>query len=209
MVSGVGNGEAESLLKGINIPPRPTVVTGIAAERLKREPDINRISSLIATDVALSAAMLKVVNSPLYGLSRKLSSVRQAVSVLGLDNTTQLVTGLALRKTLPAGQSLDRFWDSTAEVAMISASLASRMPGIARDDAYSHGLFRDCGIPILMQKFPDYRETLHVANTTTDRKFTDVEWEKMGELVLAHLMIAEDEFQQIQKDVQEMLESGA
>lgn len=44
--------------------------------------------------------------------------------------------------------------------------------------AFLHGLFRDCGIPVLMQKFPDYRQTLQIANAEKDRLFTEIEDER-------------------------------
>lgn len=136
---------------------------------------MRKIAQLIGKDIGLSAAMLKVVNSPFFGLSRKIDSPQQAVVVLGVTNVTGIVTGLSLKAAMGGGLNLERFWDSADRVANISVMIASRLPGIPREMAYLHGLFRDCGIPVLMQKFPDYKQVLQIANTDKEHGFTKIE----------------------------------
>jgi HD-like signal output (HDOD) protein len=53
--------------------------------------------------------------------------------------------------------------------------LAKRIPGLNKADAYTYGLFQNSGIPILIQRFPDYKETLNKANNLSEGKFTTVE----------------------------------
>jgi hypothetical protein len=81
-------------LKGIAIPSRPQVLVQLENELTKDDPDPRVIARLISGDVGLSAAVLKTVNSPFFGLSRRISSVAQAVSLLGMRSATQIVTGL-------------------------------------------------------------------------------------------------------------------
>jgi HD-like signal output (HDOD) protein len=166
--------EANKLLAGIAIPPRPSIVTAVLEERSRAEPDLRRIAGLISNDVGLSAAVLKTVNSPLYGLRRQVGSIEQAVMLLGMKNVSALVMGLSLRSTIPS-QGLDRFWDSAARTALVASHLAQALGSTSREDAHLFGLFHDCGIPLLIQRFPDYRETLGLANRTRDRAFTEVE----------------------------------
>lgn len=97
-----------------------------------------------------------------------------------MANVGNLVTGLALRSAIGAGQpSLERFWDSAEKVASISAYVATILPNVSRDAAYTLGLFRDCGIPVLIQRFDDYRETLKLA-VSDERSITDVEERRHG-----------------------------
>ena len=51
---------------------------------------------------------------------------------------------------------LEKFWDKSTYTAEASMMLAGTLPGISGDDAYTIGLFHDCGIPVLMQRFPDH-----------------------------------------------------
>ncbi len=92
-------------------------------------------------------------------------SVQQAVAVLGLRNLLKIIYGVVLRQSLGGGTpALARFWDRSNYNAVVSSYLAGRLPGVSADDAYTFGLFHDAGIAILMQKFPDYRQTLILAN---------------------------------------------
>lgn len=168
--------EMDKTLKGITIPPRPQVLVRLDKEMHNDEPDPQIVARLISADVGLSAAILKAVNSPFFGLSRKVSGVGNAISLLGLNASRQIVTGLVLRNSVAgSGRSLERFWDSAEKVAGIAAYIASTLPRGPRDDAYSFGLFRDIGIPILMEKFPDYRQTLAMADIATEQTLTAVE----------------------------------
>lgn len=174
--------EATRIAASIDIPSKPEIVTRLALETSRLEPDFRRIAELIARDVGMSAAIVKTANSSLYGLRAKVQSVQQAVNFLGLRTITHLVTGLALRAAFsgPGQPSLERFWDVSARVATATAHFAKRLPGMDRDEAYTYGLFQDCGIAVLLRSFPEYKDILGIANAALDRKFTDVETEHLG-----------------------------
>jgi HD-like signal output (HDOD) protein len=169
----------EQLLKQVTIPPRPTLLVELDRELQRSESDFKAIATLVGKDVGICAAMLKTLNSPLFALRSRISNVAQAIQLLGMRNVRNIVTGLLLRNAAGAGQNLERFWDSAERVASINAYLCSILPKTPRDEAYTFGLFRDCGIPILMQRFPDYRDTLKRA-AGDDRPMTVVEEEQHG-----------------------------
>ncbi len=169
----------EKLLKGITIPPRPALLLALDAELKSDDPDLKVIGTLITRDVGVAAAMLRTLNSPLFGLNRKVGNIPQAVQLLGLRNVRNIVTGLVLRKAVGDGANLERFWDSAEKVASINAYICSLLPNVPRDECYTFGLFRDCGIPVLMQRFPDYRETLRIA-AGDPRPMTEVEDARHG-----------------------------
>ena len=169
---------AEKLVTSIGIPPRPAVVLAVMDEKSKDEPNLKVIADAISRDVGVAAALLKTVNSPLFGLRCPVSSIPQAVNLLGLRQVSTLVTSLAMKTSLST-QGIERFWDQSARIAMLSAWLAGRL-GMDRDSAHLFGLFRDAGIPLLMRRFKDYKDTLRLANQDTERAFTDVEDECHG-----------------------------
>jgi HD-like signal output (HDOD) protein len=84
--------------------------------------------------------------------------------VLGSRVLSSLVAGFALRSSINGPVRLDRFWDSSIRVAQLAARLTKEFRGVAADHAYTFGLFHDCGIAVLLQRFPDYRDTLQLAN---------------------------------------------
>ncbi|UCV15377.1 HDOD domain-containing protein [Quatrionicoccus australiensis] len=170
------------ILKTIFIPPCPVVVAALLKEARCADVDFNKIIRLISGDLSLAASMMKTANSPIFALRNKVETVQKAAAVLGLKNILCIVNGLALKRSLSSnGVSMERFWERSNYHATVSTRLARRVPGISQEDAYTFGLFHDCGIPILMQRFPDYKETLLIANrsakavweTETERHGTD------------------------------------
>lgn len=177
----LSDAEIENTLKGIVIPPRPQILLKLGKEMSKDDPDPRMIIRMISTDVGLSAAVLKTVNSPFFGRPSKISSVASAVTLMGIKTAEQIVTGLVIRNAVAGdARTLERFWDSAEKVAGIAAYIASTLPRGPRDDAYSFGLFHDIGIPILMQKIPTYRQTLAIAETDLEHSLTEVEDERHG-----------------------------
>lgn len=175
----IAQDQARKIVGSIAIPPRPAAITRLMEENCREEPDSRVIGKIIGGDVSLAAAMLKTVNSPFFGLRQKIGSVPQAVSVLGQRNISNIIVGLSLRNSLSGkGVSMERFWDSAAKVAMVSSQLSTLAPDIPKEEAHLFGLFRDCGIPLMMQRFPDYKETLGLANALTDKPFTSIEDER-------------------------------
>jgi HD-like signal output (HDOD) protein len=171
--------EIENTLKGFAIPPRPQVLMSLSEEMNKEEPNLKLIAGQIGSDVGLSAAVLKTVNSPFFGLKKKISAVTQAVSLLGLKSVERIVTGIMLRASfVNETRTLEHFWDSAERSAGIAAHIASYLPRGPRDDAYSFGLFHNAAIPILNQRYPDYIQTLRNAVVTSDRPITTVEDER-------------------------------
>ncbi|MBI3149961.1 MAG: HDOD domain-containing protein [Betaproteobacteria bacterium] len=174
--------EATRIAASVGIPSKPELLTRLSLETSRLEPDFRRIADLIARDVGMSAAIVKTANSSLFGLRTRVHSVQQAVNFLGLRTITHLVTGLALRAAFsgPDQPALERFWDVSARVAMATAHFARRLPGMDRDEAYTYGLFQDCGIAVLLRRFPEYKQVLGIANAAVESKFTDIETEHIG-----------------------------
>ena len=167
----------ENSLRDVGIPPRPAILDRIAGEIHKDEPDFKRLSAIICADVSLSASLIKTTNSPFFGFRSRVRSVSEALMVLGLDVASRAIAGIILRKVLPDAPHLERFWDASARIARLSGWLAQHLAKgkLWPDDAYTFGLFRDCGIPILLKRFPGYADVLTEANEDGERSFTAVE----------------------------------
>jgi HD-like signal output (HDOD) protein len=173
--------QLESTLRDIGIPPRPAILDRISSEMLKDEPNFNDLSNMISADVGLSASLIKITNSPFFGFRSRVRSVKEALMVLGLDVASRAIAGIVLRRAFPTSPKLERFWDSSAKIARLSGWLAQRVTknNLRPDDAYTFGLFRDSGIPILVSRFPGYYEILAEANHEPSRNFTEIEDEHL------------------------------
>ena len=62
--------QIHTILQGIKIPPQPQILVDLQMEQVMPDPDISRIAKLISQDVGLAGTILKVVNSPFYGLKK-------------------------------------------------------------------------------------------------------------------------------------------
>ena len=127
--------KAQKLLKGITIPPRPTIMVQILEELKSSSPNINHISQLISNDISLTAATLKTVNSPFFGQTKQVSNIPHAVLLIGLTNTCNIVTSISLKNILQSGKSefREKFWDKATEIAMISAYLTQKFTAFSSD----------------------------------------------------------------------------
>ena len=170
------------MLNGVDIPPCPTVLMQLETELNKDNADQREIAMLISKDVALSGHVMQVANSPAFSTGQQFVSIMQAINVLGSRQLFNLVVSQLLKIALAGDPEvpMDRFWESSAQTARLSAELAKRLRCVRPDVAYTFGLFHDCGIPLLMKRFPNTKEVLSEANLAEERKFTDVEDERLG-----------------------------
>ena len=175
--------EIERVALSIGIPPCPGILLELTEETKKNEPDFSNVEKLLIQDVALSATLIKTINSPLFGLPTKASSVSQAVGLMGIETVTSAISNLICKNVFADTKdqvTMERYWGSSAKLALATMHLAKRILGLNKDDAYTYGLLQNCGVPILIQRFPDYKETLHKANNLSEVKFTTVEDDALG-----------------------------
>ncbi len=168
---------SNDLLKGIVIPPCPQIVSDIQFELAQEEPSINEIAELINRDAGISGSVLKAINSPLFGLAGKVKSVSHAVNLLGLKSVVNIVTALSLKKVLSDDKiaAMNRFWDTANDVANTATIVSKYAKLAAPDEAYSIGLFHDCGIPLMMMKFPNYMSVLEEAYASPVKTINEIE----------------------------------
>jgi HD-like signal output (HDOD) protein len=144
----------------INIPPQPTILLEI--DRLINKPNnqLSAIGKLINKDVGLSAAIFKLVSSAFYKSSTPVTDIQKAIAILGLTQVSNLIKALSLRKAIGGNEvAYEKFWERSDEIATLCAIIANKQISacnIAVEHAYMAGLFHECGVPILMQRFPEY-----------------------------------------------------
>ncbi|MDN3219057.1 MULTISPECIES: HDOD domain-containing protein [Pseudomonas] len=147
------------------MPAQPQIMVDLQMEQYMPDPDLEVIAKLIAQDPGLSGALLKIVNSPYYGLSNKIASIQRAVNLLGSRSIINLINAQSIKGEMNDDTivTLNRFWDTAQDVAMTCLTLAKRIGSQAGDEAYALGLFHDCGVPLMLKRFPDYMKTLEEA----------------------------------------------
>ena len=169
----------QQVLQGISVPPQPQIMVDLQMEQVMPSPDLRAIAKLISQDPGLSGALLKVVNSPFFGLANRIASIQQAVNLLGCNTVINLINAQSIRGELTdeAIVTLNPFWDTAQDVAMTCLTLAKRIGYHSPDEAYTLGLFHNCGIPLMIKRFPNYMMVLEeaYASATDERRVVDTE----------------------------------
>lgn len=168
----------QKVMATVDIPACPVAVSSAMAEAQKDEPDLRRLAELISNDPAMSAAALKLANSPLYRSGTSISGVRQAVDRLGTKNVVCIVVSVALRASvsgLPAAW-VEQFWKRNTQLALAAAMITRRQYGISPDAAYTYTLFHDAAIPLMMKRFPNYGKVIEDA-LSSDKSLVEAEGE--------------------------------
>ena len=161
----------ERVLKGISVPPQPQILVDLQMEQVMPDPDLREIARLISKDVGLSGSVLKTVNSPAFARREEVTSIQQAVMMLGLNTIINLVNAVVLRNEMNAKGTLSdeqvaaltRFWDSAGDTAQAAATVARQIGFAQPDQAYMLGLFHNSGIPLLVERFDGYLDVLREA----------------------------------------------
>ncbi|MDD5301192.1 MAG: HDOD domain-containing protein [Gallionella sp.] len=168
----------ELIAKGIKLPPQPKVLIELQKKLASRGCNMKDLAGIISSDPGITAMLFKTVRSPVFSGDRKINSVEQALMVIGVKQVYNLVQAVVLSSSLSSTtrKSFDIFWTRSQEVAQIAALIAADRVSVCNifpDQAYMAGIFHECGVPVLMQRFPDYCTKLKLDTATC--------WPKLAE----------------------------
>ena len=152
----------------IDIPSKPDALVKLSL--LLAEDDVNQraVAALVEADMALAAAVMKAVNSSLYGLAGRVQSVQQAITYLGTREVAGITFEMGLRAAFPPAPELEPIWQRAAHRGLLMGRLAAAL-GLDAWAAHSAGLFEECGKAVLFRHATDhYRAMLRAADTDAD-----------------------------------------
>lgn len=166
-----------------SLPAMPAVALELLQTLSGGDPDVDALASRIARDQAITARVLRVANSPFYGLQMRVGSIHDAIVVLGFSAVRSLVLTSAVVTTLPAGKcagfSADRFWRHVLGTAVAAQALARplrRKP----ESLFIAGLLHDIGRLVMLSANPEgFARVIDIA-TERDCHLVDVETEIFG-----------------------------
>ncbi|MEW5745671.1 MAG: HDOD domain-containing protein [Nitrospirota bacterium] len=164
----------ERLFKVKDLPTIPTTHGQI----LKLIADVNysvdEVSRLIERDQVLSTKVLKLVNSPFYGLYSEVAAVRRAVILLGAN----LIRGIVLSTSLfdLAEEKLPGLWDHSYCCSLVSGFLAKRFNLITIEEIMTGALLHDIGKILIKKQLP--AESRSIEETVRTSGITALEAEK-------------------------------
>ncbi|WP_291326323.1 response regulator [Desulfovibrio sp. UCD-KL4C] len=169
-----------------SLPVIPSVFEAIESELRSDNPSIKKIAEYISLDVGLVAKILKLINSPYFGLSSQVDSIFHAITMLGLESLKALILSTHLfsmynEKKIP-NFSLNRLWDHSFRVSNIVRLICECEnidKGIAIQ-ARMTGLLHDIGKLILANSFSEQYAEVIAKVSKTHKSVYDCEMEVFG-----------------------------
>lgn len=145
---------------GIRIPPQPKLVLEVVAMLQDGNLELRAMADVIAQDAGLTAMLYKVTRSAAFARRRAPQSIEQILALVGIRQTALLVQSYGLTAALE-GKSpmIEQFWARSTEIAQLASVIAYERVSVCNifpEQAYMAGIFHDCGVPILIQRFPHY-----------------------------------------------------
>ena len=142
------------------LPSLPTVMTKILEVIGNSGSAAKDLADATSKDQALTAKVLKLVNSSFYGFSTKISTVSRAVVILGYNTIKNLVLGLSVIGIFQDGKEGDyfnrtEFWEHSLGCAACAKLIATRIRYNLPEEAFVAGLIHDIGKMIFDEYFKD------------------------------------------------------
>jgi len=156
----------EDVVKQIrDLPSLSAVVVELLSTIEQEEVDAHALGVKIALDQALTAKTLRLATSSFYGMQSKVTTIHQAIAILGFHSIRTLVTASAITGSFPAssgsGFNFKGFWRHSVATAVSAKLLAVRLK-FNPDTAFTAGLLHDIGTLVLATRFPaEYGQMLH------------------------------------------------
>lgn len=142
------------LCKADEVPALSVTSPQLLSELQREDLSLKELSDLLKLDPGLCVRLLHVANSPFFGVSRQISSISEAVIVLGQRQTRALIQVELMRSTLSkfSLQSfpLQQFWYRSLYMAASCQMLAARI-GASESAAFTVGIFHNLGVLFMAQ----------------------------------------------------------
>jgi len=161
----------------------PAVALEVVNLTGSEQVNVADIKSCIERDPALAAKILKVVNSPVFGLSGQISDLNQALALLGIKPLKLLVLGFSLPKELlqsVEAEALSAYWQFSLTKAIVARELARRSKSGDADDAFIAGLLSEIGMLLLLQELGDTYAEFVAKVTSEHADLSQMELDTLG-----------------------------
>ena len=179
-----------------DLPSLPQVVMELQATMQQEDIDTHALAARITLDSALTAKTLRLANSSFYGMPNKVTTIQQAISVLGFHSIRTMVTACSVTTSFGSGRDahfdFEAFWRHAIATAVCARVLAPHFK-LNPDSAFTAGLLHDIGALVIVSQFPDaYRAVAahqreHDCQAmTAERTVLGVDHTAIGRALTAH-----------------------
>ena len=142
------------------------------------------LAAIIKTDTAMSARLLKIVNSAFYGFGEKVDSLTHALNIVGTEQLTDLALAAIVTSKfqgIPRDLiNMETFWMHSIGCGIASRKIAERMPGVEVEKMYLGGMLHDIGSLILFKESPGDAKKILLRCKESGENLFKVEKEVLG-----------------------------
>lgn len=166
-----------------DLPSLPAVVMELLNSIDRDDIDISVLAKKVSHDQALTAKTLKLANSPIYATQVKVTTIQQAITLLGFKSVRSLITAAAVAGCFPnsrcAGFDFKAFWRHSIATAVCATVLARHLH-INQDYSFTAGLLHDIGRLVLVTSFSHQYEQVIEYRAAHDCYMLDAEHQILG-----------------------------
>jgi len=148
----------DTLLASLNrLPVLPAAVMEVISGFDNPQLDSHDLATKISHDQSLSARILRMANSPFYGLPRQVASIQEAVMVLGFSSVRCLALAVGIAGAFPDTATVfpwSDYWKRSMMAAVYARSLAKCLK-LDQEASFIAGLFHDIGLAVLAYGAPE------------------------------------------------------
>ena len=177
--------KAQALRALGSLPPFSPILNQLLASLANEDASITKLADLMEKDTVVSANILRLVNSAMYGRRGTVNSVRHALSLLGVNKLRNAVLGMSIARMwrqvrTPAHWSMASFNMHSVATAQLADLLAQKLPVAYPEGAFVAGLLHDVGSLLIAVGLPDESSKIVERASNEGCSITEAERDVLG-----------------------------
>lgn len=165
------------------LPAAPVILSKALRLTSDVQSNIGDISKSISADQTLTAKVIRLSNSPVYGRIQQISSLSEAIKVLGFNQVKSIIITASTAQMFQSGSHKEIarvLWEHSLATALGSRLIVQKYPGLDKEEAYVCGLLHDIGKLVLLRSVPEVYEGIIAKVKETNLPFQKVEGKELG-----------------------------
>ena len=180
-----------ALEQQFSLPSAPIVVQKLNSLLSSDRAGNAEVARVVETDQAFTARVLRVVNSPFYGFTRQITSVTEAITMLGLNTVHQLLLTTSMVNAFAgrlSGKQLTEFWRHSFGVGVLAKHILYSSGEDNRREAFIAGILHDMGRLVFMQMDADaftsfYYDELRAVDLKAEESSFGIDHQQLGRML--------------------------
>ena len=174
----------ESLLAGAQLPALPQ--SAIRLLQLSQDPENGpaEFAVPIESDPGLTGQVLKFVNSSYFGFAREISSIRLAITLVGIRTIKNFALWSAVFSLMPNPKcgpfDLKSLWQDSLRRGLFARAMGRLLGQVDSEDLFAAALLQDMAVPLLAKELPEEYDKLFQLRQSGKTRLSDLEQERFG-----------------------------